>query len=132
MLRVLKPGKRFVIADGFIKRKPESFGKLLGYCYREICNGWVLSSFPHLELMLAVIKQYDGKEIVIKDLSNRMAPSVLHAPFTVLYFLIKKMVQGEKLNLIRLGHLKACLLALILGLHRNCFSYCLITGVKKF
>jgi MPBQ/MSBQ methyltransferase len=131
MLRVLKPGKRFVIVDGFIKRDPASFSSLLKYCYKEICKGWALPSFPQLDLITDTIKKYGGDEIVIKDFSYRVAPSVLHAPFAVIYFLIKKMLQGEKLNAVRIGHLKACLLGLILGAHRRRFSYCLVTGVKK-
>src|SRR5215217_2342005 len=35
MLRVLKPGKRFVIVDGFIKKQPSTFGRILRYCYNE-------------------------------------------------------------------------------------------------
>ncbi len=131
MLRVLKPGKHFVIVDGFIKKEPSSFGSLLNYCYKEICNGWALPSFPHVGLLTKAINNYGGSNIIIKDFSYRVAPSVLHAPFTVIYFIIKKMLQGEKLNPIRQGHLKACLLGLILGMHKKSFAYCLITGIKK-
>ena len=131
MIRVLKPGKRFVIVDGFIKKDPSSFSRLLRYCYNEICKGWALPSFPHLGLLTDAIKKYGGDEIEIKDFSYRVAPSVVHAPFAVTYFLIKKMLQGEKLNPVRKGHLKACLLGLILGLHNHRFAYCLITGIKK-
>lgn len=132
MLRVLKPGKRFVIVDGFIKKEPEYFSSLLRYCYNEICRGWALPSFPHLGLLTDAINKYGGEEVQIKDFSFRVAPSVLHAPFAVTYFIIKKMLQGEKLNPIRKGHLKACLLGLILGLHNHRFAYCLISGTKKF
>ncbi|MEO5647749.1 MAG: methyltransferase domain-containing protein [Chitinophagaceae bacterium] len=131
MFRVLKPGKRFVIVDGFIKKEPSSFSSLLRYCYNEICKGWALPSFPHIGLLTEAIKKNGGDKIEIKDFSFRVAPSVLHSPFTVIYFLIKKMLQGEKLNPVRKGHLKACLLGLILGLHNHRFAYCLITGIKK-
>jgi ubiquinone/menaquinone biosynthesis C-methylase UbiE len=131
MLRVLKPGKRFVIIDGFIKKEPKEFGRLLRYCYDEICKGWALPSFPHLSLVQDAIKANGGEVDTVKDLSFRVAPSVLHAPFCVSWFLIKKMLQGEKLNPIRKGHLKACLLGLILGMHNNRFSYGLISGIKR-
>lgn len=131
MLRVLKPGKRFVIVDGFIKKEPSSFSSLLRYCYTEVCKGWALPSFPHLGLLTTAIKNYSGDEIVVKNFSYRVAPSVLHAPFTVTYFIIKKMLQGEKLNPVRKGHLKACLLGLILGMHTHRFAYCLVSGIKK-
>jgi MPBQ/MSBQ methyltransferase len=81
--------------------------------------------------MTGAITKYGGDSIQVKDFSYRVAPSVLHAPFTVAYFIIKKMLQGEKLNPIRKGHLKACFLGLILGMHNHRFAYYLISGVKK-
>ena len=131
MMRVLKPGKRFVIVDGFIKNDPSTFGSLLKYCYNQIIKGWALPSFPHLGLLTQAVKKAGGDQIEVKDFSFRVAPSVMHAPFTVLFFLIKKMLKGEKLNPVRIGHLKACLLGLVLGMHRGQFSYCLISGIKK-
>lgn len=131
MIRVLKPGQRFVIIDGFIKKDPDSFNSLLRYCYKEICKGWALPSFPLLGAMAAAIKKEGGENVIVKDLSFHVAPTVMHAPFAVVYFLIKSLLKGEKLNRVRIGHLKACLLGLILGFHRHRFAYCMITGIKK-
>ena len=131
MMRVLKPGRRFVVVDGFLKREPETFGPLLGRCYREICKGWALPSFPHLGSFVHAIREMGGREVEVRDFSYRVAPSVLHAPWTVAAFLAKTLRRGEKLNRVRIGHLKACLLGLILGLARHRFAYCLVTGVKE-
>ena len=131
MMRILKPGKRFVIVDGFIKRDPSTFRGLLRYSYNEICKGFALPSFPHIGMLTDAIKNFGGKEIEIKDFSFRIAPSAVHSPIAVVYFLLKKMLKGEKLNKVRLGHLKACFLGLILGLFRGSFSYCLVTGIKS-
>lgn len=131
MLRVLKPGKRFVIVDGFIKKEPESFGSLLRYCYNEICKGWALPSFPHIGMFTDAIRKYGGDEVEVKDFSFRIAPTAMQSPFAVIWFLLKKLFQGEKLNPVRLGHLKSCLLGFVLGLHRHRFAYCLVRGIKK-
>jgi ubiquinone/menaquinone biosynthesis C-methylase UbiE len=131
MMRVLKPGKRFVVVDGFIKKKPESFGPMLRYCYNEICKGWALPSFPHIGKFTDAIRKYGGYEIKVKDFSFRVAPTAMQSPFAVIWFLIKKMFEGEKLNPVRLGHLKSCLLGVLLGMHRRSFAYCLLTGIKK-
>ena len=131
MMRVLKPGKRFVIVDGFIKRKPETFRGLLKYCYNQICKGWALPSFPHVGLLTEALKENGGENIEVRDISFMIAPSAMHAPFTVVGFIIKKMMQGEKLNSVRLGHLKSCFLGLVLGMFRGSFSYLMVTGIKK-
>ncbi len=131
MMRVLKPGQRFVIADGFIKMEPEKFGPLVRYCYEAIIKGWALPSFPNLDPFIQRLKKEGAEQIELEDISMRIAPSVLHAPFIVLYFFVKKLLQGEKLNKVRLGHLKACWLGLILGMHRRKFGYYIVTGIKK-
>jgi MPBQ/MSBQ methyltransferase len=131
MMRVLKPGKRFVIVDGFIKRKPETFRGLLKYCYNQICKGWALPSFPHVGMLTDEIKKCGGENIEVKNFSFRVAPSAMHSPFAVIFFLIKKRLQGEKLNDVRLGHLKSCFLGLILGMFIHRFSYLMVTGIKK-
>ena len=131
MMRVLKPGKHFVIVDGFIKKEPSSFRGLLKYCYTQIIAGWALPSFPLIGLMAKKIKNSGGENIEIKDYSFRIAPTALHAPFAVIYFLIKKLLQGEKLNAVRLGHLKSCFLGLLMGMYRGSFCYSMITGTKK-
>jgi SAM-dependent methyltransferase len=130
MMRILKPGKRFVIVDGFIKRDPSAFRGLLSYCYNEICWGFALPSFPHIGMLLNAVKKCGGTEIEVKDFSFHIAPSAVHSPIAVIWFLLKKLIRGEKLNSVRLGHLKACFLGLILGLFRGSFSYCLVSGRK--
>ena len=60
MMRVLKPGKKFVIVDGFVKRDPETFRGLLRYCYNTIIKGWALPSFPHTGLLIEAIKRHGG------------------------------------------------------------------------
>lgn len=131
MMRVLKPGKIFVIADGFLKRPSGKFYPLLKYCYNEICRGWALPSFPNVNGVVEQLKLNGSENVTDTDLSFRVAPSVMHAPFTVVSFVLKKILQGEKLNSVRIGHLEACFLGLFMGMHRGSFSYLMITGNKK-
>jgi MPBQ/MSBQ methyltransferase len=131
MMRVLKPGKRFVIVDGFLKKEPHTFRGLLKYCYNEVCKGWALPSFPHEGLLVEQLRKNGGDDIEVRDISFRIAPSAMHAPYAVVSFLIKKMFEGEKLNAVRIGHLKSCFLGLILGMFKHRFTYLMVTGIKK-
>ncbi len=131
MMRVLKPGKNFVIVDGFIKRPGSKFRGLLKYCYTEICKGFALPSFPYVKGIMEQLSENGAENLTVTDLSFRIAPSVMHAPFSVVSFLIKKRLKGEKLNSVRIGHLKACFLGLLMGMFRGSFSYIMITGNKK-
>jgi ubiquinone/menaquinone biosynthesis C-methylase UbiE len=131
MMRILKPGQRFVIVDGFLWRDPSTFSSLLGYCYREIIKGWALPSFPLLPAFRERLIKEGAIDVEVRDLSFHVAPSVMHSPFTVVFFLLKKVLKGEKLNAVRIGHLKACFLGLVLGIHRGSFMYGMVTGRKK-
>ena len=85
---------------------------------------------PSLEHFVTALARHGFRDIVVEDISWRTAPSLAHAPFTVLTFVIKKRLAGEPLSRHSIGNLKASLLALILGLDRPAFSYYLITGTR--
>ena len=59
-----------------------------------------------------------------------VAPSLAHAPFAVLTFVIKNLLAGKKLKKHSINNLKASLLALVLGAHRSKFSYCLVSATR--
>jgi len=128
MARVLKPGGRFVIADCFIKQPEKKFNALIERCYSEICKNWALSEMPALDYFVAGLKRHNFGDIVVEDMSWRVAPSLAHAPYAVVTFLLKKFFAGEPLKQKSIGNLKASLLAPVLGLNRSKFGYYLISG----
>lgn len=131
MARVLKTGGRFVIADCFIKQPDKKLNALIERCYSEVCKNWALPEMPVLDHFVAALKRHNFRNIVVEDISWRVAPSLAHAPFAVFTFLVKKILAGEPLKQKSIGNLKASLLAPMLGLNRSKFSYCLISGVRN-
>jgi MPBQ/MSBQ methyltransferase len=70
-------------------------------------------------------------EIVVEEISWRIAPSVLHIPWVTLKFVLLQFCRGSgRLGPTRRGHLKACLLAPLVGIARPYFGYYLVTGTK--
>jgi MPBQ/MSBQ methyltransferase len=128
MSRVLKRGGRFAVADCFIKQPQKKFNYLIKRSYRTVCECWALSEMPGLESFVEALERQGFQDIMVEDISWRVAPSLAHAPFAVLSFVLKKMLEGERLNQSSINNLKASLLALLLGLNRSKFSYCLISG----
>ena len=131
MARVLKPGGRFVVADCFLKHPEKPFNGLMKRCYQAICRNWMLPEMAALEDFTAALVAHGMKEIVIEDISWRIAPSVAHAPFAVFTFICRKLMAGEQLNERSINNLKGSLLALIMGLNRSKFSYFLISGRRE-
>jgi cyclopropane fatty-acyl-phospholipid synthase-like methyltransferase len=128
--RVLKFGGRFVVADCFIKSPERKLNWLIRRCYRVVCDCWALDQMPTIEDFVAALDQNGFREILVEDISWRVAPSLAHAPFAVLTFIVKKVLSREPLNRHSINNLKASLLALMLGLNRSKFSYYIITGTR--
>ena len=128
MARILKKGGRFVIADCFIKQPEKEFNFLIKRLYPAICRNWILPEMFGLNQFVATLEKHGFQDILVEDISWRVAPSVAHAPFAVFSFLIKKFMAGEKLKPQSKKNLKASLLTVPLGLNRSKFSYCLISG----
>jgi MPBQ/MSBQ methyltransferase len=129
--RVLKPGGRFVISDGFIKKKidPNSF---LGSAYTQLCNSWALTELGNIHDVHQYLKTLDFDNIEIEDISMKVAPSVAHVPYTVISFLIRELLFGkESMNKERWDNLKSPLLTMVLGSARSSFGYYFVSGTKK-
>ena len=130
MARVLKAGGRFVVADCFIKQPEKKLNFLIERCYRAACKNWALSEMPALDCFVAALERQGLRDIIVEDISWRVAPSLAHAPFAVFSFAFKKLFAGEPLKQQSINNLKASILALALGLNRAKFSYCLISGQR--
>ena len=131
MVRVLKNGGRFCIADGFIKtdkKLPWLFNKI----HRRIINCWALPCFGNIHDFTGTLKKYGLKEITVKEISFRIAPSVAYVPWTCLKFFVTELWKKKSLHLEkeRWNNVFAPLLGMILGLYRKNFGYYIISGVK--
>jgi MPBQ/MSBQ methyltransferase len=129
--RLLKPGGRFVVADCFVIDPEKHFNLFFKKCYLTACDAWAVTELPMLELFVGAMQKYGFTDIIIEDISWRIAPSLAHAPFAVLTFVLKKILTGKKLNKQSRGNLKASLLAIVLGLNRSKIRYCLVSGTRR-
>ncbi len=128
--RVLKPGGKFVMADGFLKHGKPLTG-LLKLSYDKLCSSWALTELGNIQKVEKYLNILNFTELKVEDISLRMAPSVAHVPFTVLTFLLKELFVGkQKMTKERWDNLKSPLLTMILGLARKHFGYYLVSGRK--
>lgn len=128
--RLLAPGARLVVADGFMKRRrvPRWYASLLGYMTRR----WAVERFADLDAFTACLERHGLAVEAVEDVSYRIAPSVLHVPrVTLKFFAAELLVRRRPLNRARWGHVIACLIAPFIGLGRSWFGYYLITARKR-
>jgi ubiquinone/menaquinone biosynthesis C-methylase UbiE len=128
--RILKPGGRFVIADGFLKHG-RPLNQFLGKVYKSLCNSWALNELGNIQEVNRALHRLGFCNVWMEEISMNVAPSVVHVPWTVLTFLLKQLLTGQQpMTKERWDNLKSPLLTMILGLARKDFGYYLVSGKK--
>lgn len=128
--RVLKPGGRFVIADAFLKKDESELCYGANYSHRRICDHWSLSNLGYIKTVVENLESIGFKNVKAEDISFRVAPSVLHVPFAIIGFVLKKMMTFNALKSESLHNLKGSFYALLSGLHMKSFGYYIISCTK--
>jgi ubiquinone/menaquinone biosynthesis C-methylase UbiE len=131
MHRVLKSGKRFVIADGFLKKMPGQLNALAGKCYKGIRSNWALDDLAEINLFKSNLECAGFHDVKAEDISWNVAVSMTHVPFVSMNFLLKNLFAGKRLKKRSRDNLYGSLLAMVLGLHRRSFGYFLVSGIKN-
>lgn len=127
--RLLKPGGRLVIADGFLAKPFMS--KIQRRIYRRMCECWVIDELADLRLFTAQLKQVGFREIMVEHLQMRVAPSVAHIPWVTLKFLLTDVVFGKrKMTRARWNNVLAPILLPLVGAPLGPMGYCMITATR--
>jgi ubiquinone/menaquinone biosynthesis C-methylase UbiE len=93
--RLLRPGGRIVVADGFRGR-----GKLRGPqkdIYRKVCDCWVIDTLAEVDQFTLALQRIGFRQIVVERMQARVTPSVFHVPWVTLKFLLTTVLFGESL-----------------------------------
>jgi MPBQ/MSBQ methyltransferase len=93
--RLLKPGGRLVVADGFLGSE-RFWGGLQRRVYRKLCACWVIEDLGRLDLFTAEMERLGFKEIEVERLQMRVAVSVMHVPWVTLKFLVTDVLLGKR------------------------------------
>ncbi len=128
--RLLAPGGRLVIADGFLKReRPRGLARL---AIDAIARNWAVPGFARVDELRRVLAGEGFADIEVEEISWRLAPSVLHIPFVTARVLVRYLIQRKApVGRVRWGHVLGSLLAPIVGLMRRDFGYFLISARKR-
>lgn len=128
--RILKPKGKLIIADAFLKKDISNSNQSSKFAYRSLCNHWSLEKLETIENMIEKLNKQGFSNIEVENASFRVAPSVLHVPFAIIGFTLKKLFTTKTLKRESLHNLKGSFYALLSGLHFKSFGYYIITGTK--
>jgi cyclopropane fatty-acyl-phospholipid synthase-like methyltransferase len=129
--RLLRPGGRFVVADGFLES--DGFANdLQQRIYRKLCDCWVIEQLAQLDLFRARLAELGFTDITIEHLQMRVAPSVAHIPWVTLKFLLTDVVFGKsKMTRARWNNVLAPVLLPLVSAPLGPMTYCMITATKR-
>ncbi|MCH2194076.1 class I SAM-dependent methyltransferase [Kordia sp.] len=128
--RILKPSSTFVIADAFTKKDFDQMNPLAKYTYKGLCESWSLESLGNINRVVSDLEKIGFKEIQVQNIWYRVAPSVLHVPFAISGFILKKLFKKEPLKPESKKNLKGSFFALLTSLSMMNFAYYIITAKK--
>ena len=92
--RLLRPGGRLVVADGFLGDRFANAPQQR--IYRKLCECWVIEELAQLHLFTVRLEQLGFTDVTVEHLQLRVAPSVAHIPWVTLKFLLTDVAFGKR------------------------------------
>lgn len=128
--RLLRPGGRLVVADGFLARASFVAG-LQKRIYRKLCKCWVIEELAQLDVFTARLEQLGFRDITVERLQFRVTPSVMHVPWVTLKFLVTDVAFGKRpMTSARWNNVLAPLLLPLVSAPLGPMTYCMITATR--
>ena len=123
MARVIRPGGRWVIADGFLKRSLRP-GSVLARLTASVARSWAIPEFAEIDRFVSAAGEAGFIAREVRDVSWNVAPSFLHIiPVTLRYALHRLRAGSGRMAKEQWDNVRAPLLAQLLGLARGHFGY---------
>jgi|HubBroStandDraft_1064217.scaffolds.fasta_scaffold29403_4 SAM-dependent methyltransferase len=92
--RLLHPGGRLVVADGFLERAGGLHGPQRAI-FKKLCECWVIDTWGEIDAFVGELERLGFEEIEVECLQYRVAPSTFHIPWVTAKFLLSEVVFGE-------------------------------------
>lgn len=128
--RLLKPGARLAVVDGFLLRRQP--GRLASWLHRLWADSWAVPTLAVREDFVAALRDNGFEDIEVKSLRWRVAPSALHIPVLATRFTLAELWKARgRLSPWRRKHIVASYCALALGMFWRDFDYCMVTATRR-
>ncbi len=128
--RILKPNSKLIIADAFCKTEEEKMNFLSKKVHKGLSKCWSLERLGNIKRVKKELEEVGFKEVVIKNILYRVAPSVLHVPFMICGFILRKWFKNESLKKESIDNMKGSYYALLTSLCLQDFGYYIASARK--
>ena len=128
--RLLRPGGRLVVADGFVGsgtwRGPQKA------TYRRLCECWAIETFGEVDQFESALARIGFHDVAVERVQSRVALSVLHVPWVTLKFLWTALVfDRRKMTRARWNNVLAPLLLPFVGYPIGPVAYYIISATRN-
>jgi SAM-dependent methyltransferase len=127
--RLLRPGGRVVVADGFLGP-----GKLRGpqkLVCRKLCDCWAIETLGDMDKVRREMERIGFRDIVVEQVQGRVAPSVLHVPWVTVKFLLMSVLFGKpKMTRARWNNVLAPILLPLVGFPLGPMAYYIVSATR--
>ena len=128
--RILKRGARLVVADAFLKNPDRALDPISARLNDLLNRSFVLPQLPQVEHFTAALTAHGFTNVFAEDISWRVAPSVMYAPYVVTSFVVKKLLRRQPLGEYTRNNLRGSLMCSLLGINRLKYGYYIVSGVR--
>jgi len=128
--RLLKPGARLAVVDGFLLRREPS--RLGGWLHRLWADSWAVPTLAVRDDFVKALAASGFEDIQVRSLRWRVAPTALHIPVLATRFTLAELWKARgRLSPWRRKHIVASYCALLLGMFWRDFDYCMVTATRR-
>jgi ubiquinone/menaquinone biosynthesis C-methylase UbiE len=127
--RLLRPGGRLVVADGFLG--PGNMRGVQKALYRKLCECWVIDTLGEIEPFQLELKRLGFRDIVVERAQARVTLSVLQVLWVTLKFLITSVLFGtRKMTRARWNNILAPVLLPFVGFPVGPMAYYIVSATR--
>ena len=127
--RILRPGGRIVVADGFIG--PGKWRGPQRTIYRRLCECWAIDAMAEVDQFERELARLGFRDIRIERVQSRVTPSVLHVPWVTLKFLLSTVAFGpRKMTRARWNNVLAPILLPFVGFPIGPIAYYILSATR--
>ena len=128
--RLLRPGGRLVVVDGFLRSR-RGMHALHRRVYRRLCECWVIEALGELDCFQAQLAALGFRNVRVEQWQFRVAPSVFHIPWVTLKFLVGEVLYGkQKMTRARWNNVLAPALLPLVSMPLGPMVYCMVSATK--
>lgn len=128
--RLLRPGGRFVVADGFLASSHFATA-VQQRIYKRLCECWVIEELGQVDKFVDAMRAAGFVDVTVEPLQMRVGPSVMHVPWVTVKFLLRELVNGkQRMTQARWNNVLAPILLPLVSAPFGPMNYFMISATK--